>query len=141
MKIDYLTALQAATVVVAGWALYRKRNAKRATKAAHTVAWKRFRETSVESADRRYAFSGATCRVMKVEETGIASDVQDKNFGSYALAIFAENEAQEVFHFRFSAGKCLVKHVAPSVARAVLGAAAPAKRGDALHLSEDRKEE
>ena len=126
MPIDVQFVLSLAALVAMAWRLYKDRSAKRATQAARDFAWKAFREVSVESDNARHAFRGATCRVLKVEETGVTWDMQDPTFGSYVLAIFAANEAQEVFHFRFSAGKCLLKPVAPGVARAVLGRAAVA---------------
>lgn len=129
MPIDVQLLLSLVALVAIAWRLYKDRHAKRATQAARDFAWKAFREVSVESENAQHAFCGATCRVLKVEETGVAWDMQDPTFGNYVLAIFAANEAQEVFHFRFSAGKGFLKPVAPAVARAVLGTAAPAEHG------------
>ena len=126
MPFEVSFFLSLAAVAVIASRLYKDRHAKRATQAAREFAWKAFREISVESDNPHHAFRGAACRVLKVEETGVVWNLNDPTFGSYSLAIFAANEAQEVFHFRFSGGKYLVKPVAPGVARAVLGSAASA---------------
>lgn len=120
MQIELITVIQVAALAVIAWSLFRDRNARRTTRFANQTAWQRFREVSIDSDDPRFRFSGANCQVIKTEESGVAWTLDDKSFGNYSLAVFARNEMQEVFHFRFSGGNSFVKHVAPNVAAAVL---------------------
>lgn len=115
MQITLIALVQVAVIAVLAWSIYRTRDNAAKLKELKSKAWEEFKRSRLEAPDAEYSFDGGSARVVKVEETGGLLNVLTGRIDNYTLAVFAENAAGKLFHFRFSDARVILKPVDPGV--------------------------